>query len=80
MSDRPISRWMISALIVLLHLPLIYYTNTLYKGLSPVQGITDLAPSALLLLIVLFALPYTVLAISRIQWNPKRARLNESGT
>jgi hypothetical protein len=68
---------MISAFIVLLHLPLIYYTSTLYAGLTPAQGIGDLAPSALLVLIVLFALPYTVLAISKIPWNPERARLNE---
>ena len=78
MSERPIYRWMISALIMLLHLPLIYYTNFLYQGLTPAQGIADLTLTSLLLLIVLFVLPYTVLAIGRIQWNPERARLNES--
>lgn len=77
MPHRPFKRLMISALIVLLHLPLVYQARSLYAALDPGEGIADLGPTALLPLVILFALPYGVLIVSGIRWNPERARLNE---
>lgn len=77
MPHHPSKRLMISALIVLLHLPLVYHARSLYAALAPGQGLADLAPTALLLMATLFALPYGVLAVSGVRWNPGRARLNE---
>ncbi len=77
MSQRPFHRLMIGTLIVLLHLPLLYHTQSLYRSLAPGQDIADLAPGAVLLLLALAALPYVVLGLSGIKWNPERARLNE---
>lgn len=77
MSDRPVRALMTGILIVLLHLPLIFHARSLYAGLAPGQGIGDLSPGSLLLLIALSALPYGVLAVGGIRWNPERARLNE---
>jgi len=77
MRDRPVHKLMISALIVLLHLPLIYHATSLYASLAPGQGVGDLRAGPLLLMLVLFALPYTALALRGIRWSPERARLNE---
>ena len=64
-------------LIVALHAPLFIYALTLYERLLPGQSITGLSLMSALVLVVLLALPYIVLAASRIRWNPPRARLNE---
>jgi hypothetical protein len=79
MSNRPIHRLTTGVLIVLLHLPLMYYARSLYSALAPGQGLGDLDTVSLLVLTGLVALPYAALAITGIRWNPERARLNEYG-
>ncbi len=64
-------------LIGVLHLPLILLAIALHDDLGPGQGLTDLSPLALLSLLAGLALPYALLAILGIPWNPQRARLNE---
>ena len=64
-------------LIVALHAPLFVYALTLHDRLLPGQSIAGLSWMSILILIILFALPYIVLTASRIRWNPPRARLNE---
>lgn len=66
-----------SLLIVLVHLPLIHYTRTLVENLQPGEGLLDIAPGSLILLLALLLLPTIILAWRGIQWNPDRARLNE---
>jgi len=70
-------RTAIGAVIVALHLPMIYFTHTLHARLAPGQGIGDLGPLAMLALLFLAILPYAMLALFRIDWNPERARLGE---
>jgi len=77
MSGQALHKLTISALVILLHLPLIYHATSLYAQLGPGQGIADLPAASLLLLFALLVLPYAVLAVSGIHWNPERARLNE---
>lgn len=77
MSAGPFRKLSISALIALLHLPLIYHASSLYRVLQPGQGIADLAASSLATLLLLFILPYVVLRIAHVPWNPERARMNE---
>jgi hypothetical protein len=71
------NKYLIGVLIVLLHLPLIYYALTLYADLAPGRGVSDLGPGSGLILLLLLVLPYGVLAGLGIRWNPERARLNE---
>ena len=77
MSDLPIRKLLVCALLVVLHLPLIYEALSLHRQLAPGSGIADLALPSLLTLLALFLLPYTLLGVLRIRWNPERARLNE---
>lgn len=77
MSERMYHRLLIVGLIAMLHLPLIYYSITLYIKLAPGHGITDLATGSLLTLVALALLPYVVLALSGIRWNPPRGRFGE---
>ena len=64
-------------LIGLLHLPLIFLAITLHDDLGPGQDLTDLSPLSLISLLAGLALPYALLAILGVPWNPQRARLNE---
>jgi len=70
----------ICALILVLHLPLVYYAMSLHAVLQPGQGVADLAPTSIAILVALLVLPYGALTIARIPWNPDRARLNEANT
>ena len=64
-------------LIGVLHLPLIFLAIALHDDLGPGQNLTDLSPLSLISLFAGLALPYALLAILGIPWNPQRARLNE---
>lgn len=64
-------------LIAALHAPLFVYAMTLHERLLPGQSITTLSWPSTAVLAGLFVLPYAVLAVSRIRWNPRRSRLNE---
>lgn len=77
MSDRLTRRLTITALIAILHLPLIYQASSVYSGLAPGQDIAELSLVTLFSLLLLFLLPYTALALFRIEWNPEKARLGE---
>lgn len=68
---------MIATLIVLLHAPLVYQVMTLHEDLAPGMGLQNLALVSQLSLLLLLALPYAVLALFGIRWNPPRARLGE---
>ena len=74
MSDELSRKILIGTLIPVLHLPLICFAYIMYVGLPPGE---TLGPLALFALLVLTALPYTMLALLKIGWNPPRARLNE---
>lgn len=63
--------------IAALHAPLLVYTLILYERLRPGQSVSELSWASIAVLLLLFALPYAVLAVSRTHWNPSRARLNE---
>ena len=67
-------RILIGALIPVLHLPLVCFGYIMYLALPPR---TPLGPLALIALALLATLPYAVLALLKIDWNPPRARLNE---
>lgn len=77
MSDLPIRKLLVCVLLLVLHLPLIYQVLGLHRELAPGSGIGDLALPSLLTLLALFLLPYVLLGVFRIRWNPERARLNE---
>jgi hypothetical protein len=66
------------ALLILgLHLPLAAYV-ALLRDMAPAEAnVLSLGLLPLLLLAALLILPYTVLAMLRIPWNPARARLGE---
>jgi uncharacterized membrane protein len=68
---------LVGILIVVLHVPLISLVYLLHGTLSPGQGLADLGLIAILALLALTALPYAVLAMLEIDWNPERARLGE---
>jgi hypothetical protein len=74
MADEHARKILIGALIPVLHLPLVCFAYIMYVALPPGE---PLGPLALFALLVLTALPYTVLALLKIGWNPPRARLNE---
>ena len=74
MSDEHSRKILIGALIPVLHLPLVCFAYIMYAALPPGE---PLGPLALCALLILTALPYTVLALLKIGWNPPRARLNE---
>jgi len=76
-SDLPIRKLLVCVLLVVLHLPLIHQVLGLHRELAPGSGIGDLALPSLLVLLALFLLPYVLLGVLRIRWNPERARLNE---
>lgn len=71
-------RLLVSIAIVLLHLPLIQYTRTLIETLRPGEGLVDVVPGSLGVLLALFLLPPVALKLAGIRWNPARSRLNES--
>lgn len=77
MSENASRHMLILGLIAMLHLPLLYFSITLYYTLPPGQGIGDLPLGSLFTIIALAALPYIVLALAGIRWNPPRARLGE---
>ena len=77
MSDVLSSRVMVGVLILILHLPLISLAYLLHGTLAPGQGLADLGLLAILALLVVTVLPYAVLALLQIEWNPARARLGE---
>jgi hypothetical protein len=64
-------------LIAALHAPLLVYALMLYERLRPGQSVSELPWASIAVLMLFFALPYAVLAVSRTHWNPPRARLNE---
>ena len=68
---------LVGILIVVLHVPLISLVYLLHGTLSPGQGLADLGLIAFFALLALTALPYAVLAMLEIDWNPERARLGE---
>lgn len=76
MSIDALNKLLLSALIVLLHVPLIVYAVSLYSSLQPGQGLTDLSFLSILTLALLVFLPYTLLAAVGIKWNPARSRLD----
>ena len=75
-STDALNKLFISALIVLLHMPLIVYAFSLYASLQQGQSLVDLPLLPLLLLLLLLLLPYTLLAAAGIKWNPARSRLD----
>ena len=77
MSDALSGKVLVGLLIMVLHLPLICLVYLLYGTLSPGQGLNDLGPVAVFALLVLTILPYAILAMLQIHWNPKRARMGE---
>ena len=77
MAHGPYKKFLSGVLIVLLHLPLIYFALTRCADLAPGQDVTDLGAVSLLTLLVLLILPYALLAGLGVRWNPERARLNE---
>lgn len=77
MSDDLLHKVLVGTLIPVLHLPLIFFTLLLHDGLEAGQGLTDLGPVVILVLLVLTAMPYAVLTLLNIQWNPAHARLGE---
>ena len=74
MADELSRKILIGALIPVLHLPLVCFGYIMYLGLPPGA---PLGPLALVALLVLATLPYAVLALLKIEWNPPKARLNE---
>ncbi len=70
---RPLTVGLIGAL----HLPLIFLAIALHDDLGPGQDLADLSPLSLISLFTSLVLPYALLAILGIPWNPQRARLNE---
>ena len=77
MTDSWPRRLMVSALIALLHLPLIFHALSLYAELGPGKGVLDFDPSAAILLIVFVLLPHVILLSAGIRWNPERAHPGE---
>jgi len=77
MSDALSRKVLIGLSIVVLHLPLICLVYLLHGTLSPGQGLADLGLMAIFALLVLSVLPYAVLAMLQIDWNPERARMGE---
>jgi len=77
MSNVVSHRFMISCVIVVLHLPLVLFVGSLFEELRPGQGLGDLGPLVLLTLLVMTILPYAALAMFGIEWNPERSRLGE---
>ena len=74
MSDELSRKILIGTLIPVLHLPLICFAYIMYVALPAGE---PLGPLAVFTLLVLTALPYAMLALLKIGWNPPRARLNE---
>lgn len=77
MSDALSRKVLVGLLIVVLHLPLICLVYLLHGTLSPGQGLANLGLIAIFALLALSALPYAVLALLHINWNPDRARMGE---
>ena len=77
MSDVFSHRVLIGGLILVLHLPLISLAFLMHGTLAPGQGLGDLGALAVLALLLFTSLPYGVLALLQIEWNPSRARLGE---
>jgi hypothetical protein len=77
MSDALSRKVLVGVLIVVLHLPLICLVYLLHGTLSPGQSVADLGLITIFALLVLTALPYAVLAMLEINWNPERARMGE---
>ena len=77
MPHDPPRKLLIGALILVLHLPLVGYVLWLYPQMERSRSILDLPLLALLLVIVLMALPYVVLYRLAPSWNPERSRIGE---
>lgn len=77
MSKQLATRFGQSVLIVALHLPLLAYVFSLRNDLAADQGVTGLPLPSLGLLLLLLVLPYAVLAMLGLRWNPPRAHLGE---
>ena len=77
MPDTWSRRLTTSALIVLLHLPLILYARMLADGAQAGDSLLTLSALQLGLLLGALLLPYLVLHRLGIRWNPERARLGE---
>jgi hypothetical protein len=71
-----LNKLLISALIILLHVPLIVFAVSLYASLQHGQGVGDLSFLSILVLILLMFLPYALLAAVGVKWNPARSRLD----
>lgn len=70
-------RLLVAGFIVVLHLPLAYHALALYLQLPAGADVTQLPAVSLAVLVALLLLPYAVLHILGVRWNPPRARLNE---
>jgi hypothetical protein len=70
-------RLLVAGFIVVLHLPLLYHALALYLQLPAGADISQLPAGSLVVLVALLLLPYAVLHVLGIRWNPPRARLNE---
>lgn len=70
-------RLLVAGFIVVLHLPLVYHALALYLQLPAGANVTQLPAGSLVVLVALLLLPYAVLHVLGIRWNPPRARLNE---
>lgn len=77
MSDALSGKVLVGLLIMVLHLPLICLVYLLYGTLSPGQSVADLGLITIFALLLFAALPYSVLAMLNISWNPERARMGE---
>jgi hypothetical protein len=77
MSNKLVTRFGQSVLIVALHLPLLAYVFSLRDDLAADQGVAGLPLPSLGLLLLFLVLPYAVLAMLGLRWNPPRARLGE---
>ncbi len=77
MSDSWTRRLMVAALMVLLHLPLIYQARSLYGDLGANADVLHVGPLNAAVLILLLVLPHLVFTLSGIHWNPARAHPGE---
>ncbi|WP_125932001.1 hypothetical protein [Thiosocius teredinicola] len=77
MSPAVFHKVLVSALIAVLHAPLVYFAFQLYGQLAPYESVADLPLMSLVTLIALVVAPHILLAWFNIRWNPPWARSNE---
>jgi hypothetical protein len=70
-------RLLVAGFIAVLHLPLIYHALALYLQMPDGADITQLPAGSLVVLVALLLLPYAVMHVLGVHWNPPRGRLNE---